>query len=70
MSDIQGENDSDNQLPLFRPFTREELAVIESTINQKKLAAKKRAERKAANIAVRTSPHYPQNLAMELRAIA
>eukprot|EP00095_Tigriopus_kingsejongensis_P001223 maker-scaffold1412_size42778-snap-gene-0.8 protein:Tk01223 transcript:maker-scaffold1412_size42778-snap-gene-0.8-mRNA-1 annotation:"para sodium channel alpha subunit variant 4" len=51
MSDTHGENESDNGLPVFRPFTREELAAIEHTIYQKKMAAKKRAERKAANIA-------------------
>lgn len=55
MSDNHGENDSDNGPPIFRPFTREELAAIEDTIYQKKMAAKKRAERKAANIAVRAS---------------
>jgi len=47
-----GENESADQLPVFRPFTREELAVIENRIREKKLAAKKRAERRARNIAV------------------
>lgn len=48
-----GENDSESNLPVFRPFTREELATIENRIMEKKTAAKKRAERRARNIAVR-----------------
>ena len=54
MSDIGGgaENDSESSLPTFRPFTREELAVIEKKIADKRAAAKKRAERRARNIAV------------------
>ena len=38
--------------PTFRPFTREELELIETRIFEKKLLAKKRAEKKAKNIAV------------------
>ncbi len=49
---MSGENDSESNLPVFRPFTREELAIIENRIMDKKLAAKKRAERRARNIAV------------------
>ena len=52
MSENQAENESES-LPTFRPFTREELAVIENRITEKKLAAKKKAERRARNIAVR-----------------
>ena len=53
MSDIQAENDSESSLPTFRPFTREELAIIENRITEKRAAAIKRAERRARNIAVR-----------------
>ena len=53
MSDIQAENDSESSLPTFRPFTREELAIIENRISEKRAAAIKRAERRARNIAVR-----------------
>ena len=55
MSDIGGtggENDSESSLPTFRPFTREELAIIEKRIHDKAVAAKKRAEKRAKNIAV------------------
>ena len=52
MSENQAENESESSLPTFRPFTREELAVIENRITEKKLAAKKKAERRARNIAV------------------
>ena len=52
MSENQAENESESSLPTFRPFTREELAVIENRISEKKLAAKKKAERRARNIAV------------------
>ena len=53
MSDIQAENDSESSLPTFRPFTREELAIISNRITEKRAAAIKRAERRARNIAVR-----------------
>ncbi len=57
MSDIGrgtgGENDSESSLPVFRPFTREELAIIEKRLSDKAAAAKARAERRARNIAVR-----------------
>ena len=53
MSDIQAENDSESSLPTFRPFTREELAIISNRIEEKRAAAIKRAERRARNIAVR-----------------
>ncbi|CAB4055060.1 SCN2A [Lepeophtheirus salmonis] len=48
---IMAEADSENSLPTFRPFTREELAIIHNRIMEKKLAAKKKAERRAKNIA-------------------
>lgn len=49
------ENDCESNLPTFRPFTREELAVVEKKIADKRAAAKKRAERRARNIAVSQS---------------
>ena len=58
MSENQAENESESSLPTFRPFTREELAVIENRITEKKLAAKKKAERRARNIAVRKSAGF------------
>jgi len=42
-----------NDLPTFRPFTREELAEIENRIFEKELIAKKRANKMAKNVAVR-----------------
>ena len=53
MSDTAAENDSESSLPVFRPFTREELAVIEHRIEEKKISAQKKAERNARNKAVR-----------------
>ena len=41
----------EEDLPTFRPFTRDELAVIENRIYEDKLAAKKKAERRDRNIA-------------------
>ena len=58
MSENQAENESESSLPTFRPFTREELAVIENRISEKKLAAKKKAERRARNIAVSATKKY------------
>ena len=52
MSDIAAENDSESSLPVFRPFTREELAVIDERIEEKRLKAEKKAERRARNKAV------------------
>jgi hypothetical protein len=52
MSDTQAENDSESSLPVFRPFTREELAVIDERIQEKRLKAEKKAERRARNKAV------------------
>lgn len=40
--------------PVFRAFSREELEAIRNRIFEKRLLAKKRAERKAKNIAVST----------------
>ena len=39
-------------LPTFRPFTREELELIEGKIFDKKLQAKKKEEKRAKNVAV------------------
>lgn len=50
MSD-NSDNESEASLPTFRPFTREELAIIENRILEKNLAAKKKAEKRAKNIA-------------------
>jgi hypothetical protein len=44
--------EAEEDLPVFRPFTREELAVVENRIFENKLAAKKKADRNAKNIAV------------------
>ena len=52
MSDNQSDNESEASLPTFRPFTREERAIIENRILEKALAAKKKAEKRAKNIAV------------------
>ena len=52
MSDLAAENDSESSLPVFRPFTREELAVIDERIQEKRLKAEKKAERRARNKAV------------------
>ena len=41
----------DDELPTFRPFTREELAIIDNRILENNLAAKKRQERRDRNIA-------------------
>ena len=41
----------EDDLPTFRPFTREELAAIENRIFENKLAEKKKAERRDRNIA-------------------
>ena len=45
--------DLEEDLPTFRPFTREELSTIENRIFENKLAAKKKQERRDRNIAVR-----------------
>lgn len=45
--------EDDDNLPLFRPLTREDLAVIENLQFENELAEKKKAERRAKNIAVR-----------------
>ena len=41
----------EEDLPTFRPFTRDELSVIENRIFENKLAEKKKAERRDRNIA-------------------
>ena len=45
--------DMEEELPTFRPFTREELATIENRIFENKLEAKKKQEQRDKNIAVR-----------------
>ena len=45
----------EEELPTFRPFTREELATIENRIFENKLEAKKKQEQRDKNIAVRKS---------------
>ena len=54
----EAENDSESSLPTFRPFTREELFIIENRISEKRAAAIKRAERRARNIAVSVGNAY------------
>ena len=47
--------DAEEELPTFRPFTREELATIDNRIFENKLAEKKKQERRDKNIAVSNS---------------
>ena len=47
----------EEDLPTFRPFTREELNTIENRIFENKLAAKKKQETRDKNIAVRKPIH-------------
>jgi len=51
MSDNHSDNESEVILPTFRPFTREELAIIENRILERELNAKRKAEKRAKNIA-------------------
>ena len=44
--------EAEEDLPTFRPFTREELATIDNRIFENKLAEKKKQERRDKNIAV------------------
>ena len=44
--------EAEEDLPTFRPFTREELATIDNRIFENKLAKKKKQERRDKNIAV------------------
>ena len=46
--------EAEEDLPTFRPFTREELATIDNRIFENKLAEKKKQERRDKNIAVST----------------
>ena len=48
----------EEELPTFRPFTREELATIENRIFENKLEAKKKQEQRDKNIAVRIFSNY------------
>jgi hypothetical protein len=52
MSDIGCGGDDSESLPTFRPFSREELAIIDKRIRDRAASSKKRADRKARNIAV------------------
>ena len=47
--------EAEEDLPTFRPFTREELATIDNRIFENKLAEKKKQERRDKNIAVSIS---------------
>ena len=51
----------EEELPTFRPFTREELATIENRIFENKLEAKKKQEQRDKNIAVRNSAMQKNN---------
>ena len=53
--------DMEEELPTFRPFTREELATIENRIFENKLEAKKKQEQRDKNIAVRKIAIYIQS---------
>ena len=44
--------EAEEDLPTFRPFTREELATVDNRIFENKLAKKKKQERRDKNIAV------------------
>ena len=55
--DWQESRMEEEELPTFRPFTREELNTIENRIFENKLAAKKKQETRDKNIAVRKN-HY------------
>ena len=46
--------EAEEDLPTFRPFTREELATVDNRIFENKLAKKKKQERRDKNIAVST----------------
>ena len=50
--------DMEEELPTFRPFTREELATIENRIFENKLEAKKKQEQRDKNIAVRIFSNF------------
>ena len=56
---VDGKNtwkmEAEEDLPTFRPFTREELATIDNRIFENKLAEKKKQERRDKNIAVSIS---------------
>ena len=48
------DDDEQESLPVFRHFTRDDLATINQLIFENKLAEKKKAEKLAKNKAVRT----------------
>ena len=50
--------EAEEELPTFRPFTREELATIDNRIFENKLAEKKKQERRDKNIAVSNFQKY------------
>ena len=47
--------EADEDLPTFRPFTREELATIDNRIFENKLAEKKKQERQGSDMTTRGS---------------
>ena len=54
--------EAEEDLPTFRPFTREELATVDNRIFENKLAKKKKQERRDKNIAVSILNNYLQKL--------
>lgn len=57
--------DAEEELPTFRPFTREELATIDNRIFENKLAEKKKQERRDKNIAVSNFQKYSLKIRKE-----
>ena len=57
--------EAEEELPTFRPFTREELATIDNRIFENKLAEKKKQERRDKNIAVSNSQKYSLKIRKE-----
>ena len=50
-------DEEDESLPIFRHFTREDLAIIDNAIFENKLREKKRAEKRAQNVKVKFQNH-------------
>ena len=46
-------DEEDESLPIFRHFTREDLAIIDNAIFENKLREKKKAEKRAQNVKVK-----------------
>ena len=57
--------EAEEELPTFRPFTREELATIDNRIFENKLAEKKKQERRDKNIAVSNFQKYSLKIRKE-----